>query len=357
MFLYQFEEKWEELGWSVSYDDNDTVELSQGSPAGEDFYFTVPKLNFCDEVFDYANDFDPEEHAKENIGMSGAPGLRELLDDADAIKRMLLELSEALCKVEREATRWYLIDADNFECRRQFGTEEFEFYAITKITDHDFMAVHEFVNLDALDIRELRKLLLLSLEDEKHPQKTSLSEAIIDIAENKFRSLEYVSSYKSFSSFDDAKQYIIGEMGTEKVPELFKKSVTSSRSEDENLGPDEAVFLTRCVDEDYESVEETVAISKRWLENNIKETADEEMSDLETFLRNYTTDDVNEVLGMAILNNAVAFTYCDARKEAFEMYGTESWMAMAVVDFVASKLEGLAEGNNAASMVKKLFAR
>ena len=219
------------------------------------------------------------------------------------------------------------------------------------------MAVHEFVNLDALDIRELRKLLLLSLEDEKHPQKTSLSEAIIDIAENKFRSLEYVSSYKSFSSFDDAKQYIIGEMGTEKVPELFKKSVTSSRSEDENLGPDEAVFLTRCVDEDYESVEETVAISKRWLQNNIKETADEEMSDLETFLRNYTTDDVNEVLGMAILNNAVAFTYCDARKEAFEMYGTESWMAMAVVDFVASKLEGSAEGNNAASMVKKLFAR
>lgn len=312
MFLYQFEEKWEELGWSVSYDDNDTVELSQGSPAGEDFYFTVPKLNFCDEVFDYANDFDPEEHAKENLGMSGAPGLRELLDDADAI---------------------------------------------TKITDHDFMAVHEFVNLDALDIRELRKLLLLSLEDEKHPQKTSLSEAIIDIAENKFRSLEYVSSYKSFSSFDDAKQYIIGEMGTENVPELFKKSVTSSRSEDENLGPDEAVFLTRCVDEDYESVEETVAISKRWLENNIKETADEEMSDLETFLRNYTTDDVNEVLGMAILNNAVAFTYCDARKEAFEMYGTESWMAMAVVDFVASKLEGSAEGDNAASMVKKLFAR
>ena len=72
MFLYQFEEKWEELGWSVSYDDNDTVELSQGSPAGEDFYFTVPKLNFCDEVFDYANDFDPEEHAKENLGMSGA---------------------------------------------------------------------------------------------------------------------------------------------------------------------------------------------------------------------------------------------------------------------------------------------
>ena len=81
------------------------------------------------------------------------------------------------------------------------------------------------------------------------------------------------------------------------------------------------------------------------------------MSDLETFLRNYTTDDVNEVLGMAILNNAVAFTYCDARKEAFEMYGTESWMVMAVVDFVASKLEGSAEGDNAASMVKKLFAR
>lgn len=357
MFLYQFEEKWEELGWSVSYDDNDTVELSQGSPAGEDFYFTVPKLNFCDEVFDYANDFNPEEHAKENLDMSGAPGLRELLEDADAIKRMLLELSEALCKVEREAVQWYLIDADNFECRRQFDTEGFEFYAITKITDHDFMAVHEFVNLDTLDIRELRRLLLLSLEDEKHPQKTSLSEAIIDIAENKFRSLEYVSSYESFSSFDAAKQYIISKMGTGKVPELFKESATSSHSEDENLGADEVVFLTRCVDENYESVEETVAISKRWLENNIKETADEEMPDLEAFLSNYTTDDVNEILGLAILNNAVAFTYCDARKEAFEMYGTENWMAMAVVDFVASKLEGSAEGDNAASMVKKVFGR
>lgn len=101
----------------------------------------------------------------------------------------------------------------------------------------------------------------------------------------------------------------------------------------------------------------TLAVVEELTEEYIKETADEEMSDLETFLRNYTTDDVNEVLGMAILNNAVAFTYCDARKEAFEMYGTENWMAMAVVDFVASKLEGSAEGDNAASMVKKLFAR
>lgn len=56
-------------------------------------------------------------------------------------------------------------------------------------------------------------------------------------------------------------------------------------------------------------------------------------------------------------DNDVAFTYCDARKEAFEMYGTENWMAMAVVDFVASKLEGSAEGDNAASMVKKMFGR
>lgn len=93
-----------------------------------------------------------------------------------------------------------------------------------------------------------------------------------------------------------------------------------------------------------------------WLTNEMKKTLRALRDRILTFggdevLLNTRDEDAEKVLERG------QFFYCDARKEAFEMYGTESWMAMAVVDFVASKLEGSAEGNNAASMVKKLFAR
>lgn len=52
----------EKLGWNVLSDENDII-LSQYSPAGEDFSFYAEKTRFKDSVKEYAEDFDPDEHA------------------------------------------------------------------------------------------------------------------------------------------------------------------------------------------------------------------------------------------------------------------------------------------------------
>lgn len=91
----------ETLGWTW-YECEDGVELGQGSPAGEDFHFYVSKSNyktpyeFIREVRECAENFDTEEHVKEVMGANGAPCLSELVEDAGAIKKMLLNLADAL---------------------------------------------------------------------------------------------------------------------------------------------------------------------------------------------------------------------------------------------------------------------
>ena len=75
------------------------VELQKESPAGEDFimyiYFnqSEPVTSFLEDLKEYYEDFDPEEHAEMYIdcrGQNGVPEtIRELLDDADEIKEMI----------------------------------------------------------------------------------------------------------------------------------------------------------------------------------------------------------------------------------------------------------------------------
>jgi hypothetical protein len=90
----------ENLDWSFSEYDG-MIEFSKYSPAGEDFSFCVSSVCMVDEIQQYYNDFDEDEHiemwakAKEN-GVSGIPSFRELVEDADAIKDMLEELAIAL---------------------------------------------------------------------------------------------------------------------------------------------------------------------------------------------------------------------------------------------------------------------
>lgn len=53
----------EKREWSVSgYTDDGRVELEWWSPAGEDFLVCVNVENFPDEILDYSDDFDPDEH-------------------------------------------------------------------------------------------------------------------------------------------------------------------------------------------------------------------------------------------------------------------------------------------------------
>lgn len=90
----------EELDWSVN-EENDGYYLSKYSPAGEDFGFYISKDNPYEDVQEYSDDFDPDEHCimwiKEMDTVSGVPqSVRELIRDAEAIAGMLNELATYL---------------------------------------------------------------------------------------------------------------------------------------------------------------------------------------------------------------------------------------------------------------------
>lgn len=88
------------------------TELESWSPAGEDLILTIwhgggtESFIYCFRK--YANDFDPDEHAEgwvEFRGENGVPhGIRELIDDADAIQTMYLDLADALEEANRAGT-------------------------------------------------------------------------------------------------------------------------------------------------------------------------------------------------------------------------------------------------------------
>ena len=87
----------EELGWSV-HEEEDGFYLSKYSPAGEDFGFYVSKENPYEEIEEYSDNFDPDEHCimwiREMDTVSGVPqSVRELINDAEAIAGMLNELA------------------------------------------------------------------------------------------------------------------------------------------------------------------------------------------------------------------------------------------------------------------------
>lgn len=96
----------EQNDWSISsYTNDGRVELKTYSPAGEDFLICVEVENFPESVREYANDFDIDEHAEMWIEargkVKGVPdSIRVLIDDAEAIQKMLNKLSDALVKDE-----------------------------------------------------------------------------------------------------------------------------------------------------------------------------------------------------------------------------------------------------------------
>lgn len=97
----------EKREWSVSgYTDDGRVELEWWSPAGEDFLVCVNVENFPDEILDYSDDFDPDEHiemwveARAN-GRQDVPGARRLAKDAEDIQKELDELAFELQEAER----------------------------------------------------------------------------------------------------------------------------------------------------------------------------------------------------------------------------------------------------------------
>lgn len=95
----------ERLEWTVRENDDGTIELAKFSPAGEDFCFSVKSEDFVSEVMEYATGFDIDDHielwARAKLeGRGDVPSIRRLSIDAEAIDKMLQELSAALAEEE-----------------------------------------------------------------------------------------------------------------------------------------------------------------------------------------------------------------------------------------------------------------
>lgn len=98
----------EDLGWSLTDEGDGSFYVSQYSPKGEDFGFSVPADNFVQAVREYYEDFDVDEHvemwleARKN-GVQGVPAsIEALVYDAKAIDDMLEKLALALSDAEQE---------------------------------------------------------------------------------------------------------------------------------------------------------------------------------------------------------------------------------------------------------------
>lgn len=100
----KYREICESLDWTVHEYEDGAVELEKYSPAGEDFIFGVGSGRFVEEVKEYAAYFDVDEHVElwvDSRGKRGVPSsVRELVEDAEAIDKMLQELAAALAEVE-----------------------------------------------------------------------------------------------------------------------------------------------------------------------------------------------------------------------------------------------------------------
>lgn len=91
-------------GWHCN--ERNYVELEKYSPAGEDFIMIIdfdmddPINSFLDDLREYSENFDIDEHVEMWIperGKGGCPGsISELVEDAEAIKDMIVELLEIL---------------------------------------------------------------------------------------------------------------------------------------------------------------------------------------------------------------------------------------------------------------------
>jgi tetratricopeptide (TPR) repeat protein len=107
----------EKSGWSVYVDGNNGFELSQYSPAGEDFSFYIHSKieDFAMNVKEYADSFDTGEHVGMWIGarnakVGGVPSNLELIKDAENIKEMLRDLAEQVTRADKLIEKGYTLD-------------------------------------------------------------------------------------------------------------------------------------------------------------------------------------------------------------------------------------------------------
>lgn len=121
--------------WSC-YCDEDGIDFRKHSPAGEDFGFYIRAKTgeeILEKVREYAEGFDTEEHiamwveVKQDKVRNDIPSIRELVEDADDIQKMLDNLVDILEEVP-ETIPAVLIELDykGYYGRYALTPEEFE---------------------------------------------------------------------------------------------------------------------------------------------------------------------------------------------------------------------------------------
>lgn len=105
---------WWWKAWIEENQNNRTyVEIGQYSPAGEDFSMTIDFdaenqcESFLDNLEEYYNDFDPDEHAEEWVEarrnrVRAVPAISVLVEDSAAIDAMIWDLFKNLQDAEVE---------------------------------------------------------------------------------------------------------------------------------------------------------------------------------------------------------------------------------------------------------------
>lgn len=109
----------ENLGWNV-YEGETDIELEKYSPLGEDFIFSIGNNgNIVEQVIDYAENFDTNEHAEMYINIRGERGvpnsIKDLIEDAEDIKQMLLELANELKKETEKKDKKYYVEITDWD--------------------------------------------------------------------------------------------------------------------------------------------------------------------------------------------------------------------------------------------------
>ena len=96
-------------------------------------------------------------------------------------------------------------------------------------------------------------------------------------------------------------------------------------------------YLNRTIIVDGCEAIETIAVSKKWLADYISD--DDDAQDIQSFMENYTTEDTDQIVGQAILDNTIAFTFCEDRNPKIELYGDKNESAEVVVDYISQVLQ------------------
>lgn len=192
MDLAKLKEIIEENGWYIEGDlgnGSGDIDLSQYSPKGENFSFTIQNSSNVDdiikEIYEYEDEYDPNEHMAmfvDSAGRNGTPDLIELAQDAVDIGKMIENLADAIRDVQTkpigEIIKQY--QDNNTETKEENKLQEDEENADDNETDNS-----EENELEQLDDEENEALdNIIEEYTDKNPLYKRVIEEIIDDSED-----------------------------------------------------------------------------------------------------------------------------------------------------------------------------